>query len=331
MRNVLITGGAGFVGSHLAERLLTEYDVNKVFIIDNLIRTNNLRNIQHLLDAHGDRIKFIHGDISTFDFESVLDPFYLDVVFHLAATRINRCNEYNLEGHVFNADGSIKLLNWISKYSTIKLFFASSASVYQSPKRFPILEMDACSPHTIYGSAKLYTENMIRSYNQLYGLDYTINRFFSVYGPRMDNTGAYTEVIFNWLNKIKHMNRGEPGNKLTVYGDPDQKILDLVFVDDVVDAILMSTLNSNKTTFNVSTETGVSLSRLIDMIQTITHTPLEIEIFADPRTDIEAKRIGSTDKLRQLGWTPKVSLEEGITRTWEWINTGIFNLCRNKT
>lgn len=317
MKKIIVTGGAGFIGSHLIEKLLNETTTPMIYIIDNLVRTNSLRNIQHLLDnpKTSCRIKFINADISTLDFESVIDPFQIDYVFHLAATRINRCNEFNAEGHKFIADGGFNLINWISKYSNIKLFFASSASVYQNSKVFPIEETHACNPHTIYGAGKLYTENIIRSYNILYGLDYTINRFFSVYGPRMDNAGPYTEVIFNWLNNIKNGN-----NIIKVYGNPNNKILDLVYIDDVVDAIFISTFKSNCVTFNVSTETGITLTQLINIIQNVTNVSLTIENLPEIRKDIEVKRIGSINRLKSIGWQPKVSLEQGIKNTWEWIN-----------
>ena len=317
MKKIIITGGAGFVGSHLIEKLLETTDTPMIYIIDNLVRTNNLRNIQHLLDdlRTSCRIKFINADISTFDFESIIDPFQIDIVFHLAATRINRCNEFNAEGHKFIADAGFNLINWISKYSNIKLFFASSASVYQSPKRFPIEETDACNPHTIYGAGKLYTENIIRSYNLLHGLDYTINRFFSVYGPRMDSAGSYTEVIFNWLNSIRNGN-----TTINVNGNPDNKILDLVYVSDVVDAIVLSTLASNRDTYNVSSQTGISLSGLIDIIKEVTGKQLTVNITPDFRKDIELKRVGRVEKLRLLGWEQQITLKQGIYKTWEWIN-----------
>ena len=201
-------------------------------------------------------------------------------------------------------------------YNNIKLFFASTASVYNKPERQPIQENNPCVPHTIYGAGKYYTENLIRSYDNMYGLNYTINRFFSVYGVRMDNAGAYTEVIFNWLNNIKNGN-----NHITVFGNPDEKILDLVYVDDVVEAIITSTFNSNKEVYNVSTQNGVTLSELISTIEKVTKTKLEIEIKPENRTDIEKKRVGDTSKLRGLGWNNLVSLEEGIRKTNKWIQT----------
>ena len=171
-KNAIISGGAGFVGSHLAERLLKE-GFDKIYLIDNLIRSNNLRNV-----PSNPQIEFIYGDVGIFDF-SVLED--ISHFFHLAATRINRCAKYNKEGHESISQGGFNVVNYCAK-NNIKLFFSSTASVYNKPKRQPIQEEDPCTPHTIYGAGKYYTENLIRSYNNMYNLDYTINRFFSVYG-----------------------------------------------------------------------------------------------------------------------------------------------------
>ena len=303
-KNAIISGGAGFIGSHLAERLIKE-GFDTVYLIDNLVRSNNLRNI-----SNSPNIKFIYGDASTFDFSAFDDISYF---FHLAATRINRCAQYNREGHEFIASSGFNVVDYCSK-NNIKLFFSSTASVYNKPKRQPIQEEDPCTPHTIYGAGKYYTENLIRSYDNMYGLDYTINRFFNVYGVKMDSTGAYTEVIFNWLNNIKNAN-----NQITVYGNPDEKILDLVYVEDVVNAIILTTFNSNKEVFNVSTQEGVSLTDLISTIENVTNTQLDIKITPENRTDIENKRVGNTLKLKNLGWNNNISLHEGIKRTYEWI------------
>ena len=303
---IVITGGAGFIASHITERLLDKSE--KIYLVDNLMRTSNIRNIKHLLD---DKVEFIEEDISQFDFTSLDGITHL---FHLASPRINRCVKNNIEGHQTIADGGFNVVDYCAK-NNVKLFFASTASVYQQPKVFPIEENIACYPHTIYGAGKLYTENLIKSYDNMYGLDYTINRFFSVYGVRMDNDGVYTEVIFNWLNSIK-----EGNNELTVFGNPDEKVLDLVYVDDVVDAILLTTFNSNKEIFNVSTETGITLTDLIKCISKVTNTDVKINIIPETRTDIETKRVGSVSKLKKIGWNMNIDMERGIRKTWEWIN-----------
>lgn len=307
MKNCIITGGAGFVASHLIERIQNDYDT--IYIIDNLVRTNSTRHIDIFI-KNNKKFKFLHGDVSIFDFSVCKNVVHF---YHLAATRINRCVMYNKEGHMYIADGGFNVVDYCAK-NKIKLFFSSTASVYNSPKRFPIEEEDPCVPHTIYGASKYYTEGLIRSYDKMYGMDYTINRFFCIYGDKMDNNGVYTEVVFNWLNNIKHGN-----NQIVVYGNPDEKILDLIYVSDIVDAIVTSMYNSNKQVFNVSTETGITLTNLIDTIEQVTNTKLIRDIVPEIRNDIELKRVGSVKKLKSIGWTQKVSLEQGLKNTYNWI------------
>tara|TARA_R110001599_G_scaffold146429_1_gene329621 strand:- start:10264 stop:11214 length:951 start_codon:yes stop_codon:yes gene_type:complete len=306
--NAIITGGGGFIASHLAEKIQDKYDT--IYLIDNFVRTGDdkYRNIKHL---DSDKFVVIEKEVSKvnfYDFENI------EALYHLAATRINRCAKNPKEGHKMLADAGFNVVNYCASVGA-KLFFASTASVYNNPKRFPIEESDPCEPHTIYGSAKYYTENLIRTYAKSHNLQYAICRFFSVYGVRMDCEGAYTEIIFNWLDQIK-----EGNNKVTVYGDPDKKILDLVYVSDVVDAILKVTEDWNNDVYNVSTETGVSITNLIKTIEEVLDVKLEISMVPENRTDIENKRIGSVKKLKELGWTDKVDLSQGLIKTWNWIN-----------
>lgn len=306
LKNCVITGGAGFIASHLAEKIGERFD--RVYLLDNLSRTNNLRNIQHLLT--NPKFEFIHGDVSCFDLETLKDVSHL---FHLAGPRINRMIKYKREGHVYIADGGFNVVDFCAR-NRIKMFFASTASVYASPKRFPISEDDPVVPNTLYGASKYYTENVIRSYDRMMDFNYTINRFFNVYGPRMDNTGAYTEILFNWLNNIKTKK-----NEVTIFGDPKTKTLDLIYVADIVNAIVKSTFESNKETFNVSTEVGTTLEELANTIKKVTNTDLMVKVLPETRLDIENKRIGDATKLRGLGWKSQYSLEEGVRKTFEWV------------
>ena len=305
MSNAIITGGAGFVASHLAEAIADKYD--KIYLIDNLVRTESLRNIEHLPK---DKFIFIEADISEFNFAAL----EADVIYHLAATRINRCAKDPEEGHKFLADGGFNVVNHCAKHG-LKLFFSSTASVYNNPKRFPIEEIDPCEPHTLYGAAKYYTESLMRSFAKTHGLKYSICRFFSVYGVRMDCEGAYTEIIFNWLNAI---NRGE--RRVTVFGNPDEKVLDLVYVKDVVSAILKVTEVWDNEVYNVSTEEGVTITDLIKTISETLNIKLEVETKPENRTDIEKKRVGSVSRLKGLGWEPQYDLHGGVKETFEWIN-----------
>ncbi len=309
--NCIITGGAGFVGSNLAEYFLKNGIFDKIYIVDNLVRTNGLRNIAHLIENYHNLVEFVYGDVSWFDFTTLKDVTHM---FHLAATRINRCVKYPKEGHMYIADSGFNAVEYCAKHG-VHLYFASSASVYDSPKRFPILETDPCIPPTLYGSSKLYTEHIIQNFARTSNLGYTIHRYFSVYGPRMDSEGVYTEVIFNWLNNIC---KGK--KEITVFGNPDEKVIDLVFVDDVVDAISTS-CNWGNEIYNVSTETGTTLTELINVVQKVTGVSIKINSLPETRHDVEVKRVGSTEKLRTIGWNPQVSLEEGVRKTYEWIKT----------
>jgi UDP-glucose 4-epimerase len=309
MHNAIITGGAGFIGSHLADSIKDKYDI--IYIVDNLIRTSSTRNISHL--SNDEKFVFIECEITDFLKNHIHLVQDVKVVYHLAATRINRCAQNPLEGHKFLAEAGFEIVKYCAE-NNIKLFFASTASVYNNPKKFPIEESDPCSPHTIYGSAKYYTENLIRSFAKSHNLEYAICRFFSVYGVRMDCEGAYTEIIFNWLKQISNGN-----NEVTVFGNPDEKILDLVYVEDVVNAILKTTENFNNDVYNVSTETGVSITDLIKTIENSLDIKLKINILPENRNDIENKRIGSTNKLKSIGWNPKNTLESGIIKTYQWI------------
>ena len=122
------------------------------------------------------------------------------------------------------------------------------------------------------------------------------------------------EIIFNWLNQI---NKGS--YQITVFGNPDEKILDLVYIDDVINAILKVTENWSNDVYNVSTELGISITNLIKVIENELDIKLEVSIFPENRTDIENKRVGSSEKLKGLGWKPKNSINDGIKKTYEWI------------
>lgn len=310
MNNAIITGGAGFIASHLIEKIKDRYD--KIYLVDNLVRTNNTRNIDHLLTS--DKFVFLKLDISNKqDFQTLESIDNVTTLYHLAATRINRCAKNPLEGHQFLADGGFNIVEFCSR-KNIKMFFSSTASVYNNPKKFPIEETDPCEPHTIYGASKYYTENLMRSFAKTHGLKYSICRFFSVYGVRMDCEGAYTEIIFNWLDGIKRGDR-----QVTVFGNPDEKVLDLVYVEDVVNAIVKSTQEWNNEVYNVSTEEGVTISNLIKTISETLNVELEVEVKPENRNDIEKKRVGSVKKLKDTGWNPEYNLSKGIKKTYDWI------------
>jgi UDP-glucose 4-epimerase len=310
MSKAVITGGAGFVASHLAKALRESYD--KIYLVDNLVRTGSTRNINDLLKD--EKFEFLKMDISDQKTIEELEKIEgIETIYHLAATRINRCAKFPREGHMFLAEAGFNVVEFCARKG-IKLFFSSTASVYNNPKRMPIEETDPCEPHTIYGAAKYYTEGLMRSFAKSHGLKYSICRFFSVYGVNMDCEGAYTEIIFNWLDAISKGSR-----HVTVFGDPKEKVLDLVYVEDVVSAVLKSTEKWDNEVYNVSTESGITISELISKIEDTLKVKLEVKEQPENRTDIEKKRVGSVSKLKNLGWEPKNDIQTGIRKTYDWI------------
>lgn len=315
MKTAIITGGAGFVASHLAEKISYRFD--KIYLIDNLVRTKSFRNIEHLLQQ--DKYEFIYSDLLDInDIGTKLSNVdgIITEVYHLAATRINRCAQFSIEGHNYNTTAGYNIINWVAHHPGVRFFLASSASVYNRPERLPIHEDDFIQPRTIYGAAKYYLEGICRS--MLKEGTYKIGRFFSIYGERMDNEGAYTEIIFRWLNNVMSGN-----TELIVYGDPKKKELDLIYVTDIVNAInLMMTKESNYTEFNVSSGFGTSLVTLRDIIENVTATSLSFKFLPENRSDIEKVRYGDTTRIQSLGWKRMITRYDGIEKTYQWLKQG---------
>ena len=195
---VLITGGAGFIGSTIADLLLEE-GVAEIVLLDNLVR-GSLANIAGALA--NPKVRFVEGDILDRDLLTQLMT-GIDVVFHQAALRITHCADSPREGFDVMAAGTFNVLETAHACGVSKIVAASSASIYGMAEVFPTDEdHHAYANRTFYGAAKLFLEGMLRSFNDMYGLDYVALRYFNVYGPRMDIHGAYTEVLVRWMERL---------------------------------------------------------------------------------------------------------------------------------
>src|SRR5262245_3266438 len=222
---ILITGGAGFVGSHIADALLAA-GARKVIAVDNLVR-GTLDNIA-AARAAGDRFEFVDGDIRDRALVSRLTA-GCDDVFHQAALRIIACAADPRAGHEVMCDGSFNVLEAAIEHEVKKVVAASSASVYGEADRQPIEEDHPYHNRTLYGAAKIGLEHVLRSFNEMYGLPYVALRYFNLYGPRMDMTGVYTEVMVRWMDRI------DAGDPPIIFGKGDQS-MDFVYIDDCVRA-----------------------------------------------------------------------------------------------
>ncbi len=306
---VLITGGAGFVGSHIAEALLAE-GAAEVIALDNLARGSRA-NLRDAL-ATG-RARLVEGDIRDAALVHRLTE-GCDYVFHQAALRITACAADPRAAHEVMFGGTFNVLEAAAQFGVKKVVAASSASVYGEPDTLPIAETHPFNNRTLYGAAKIADEQMTRAFAEMYGLPYLMLRPFNLYGPRMDMTGVYTEVMVRWLDRIA---AGEPP---LIFGDGAQS-MDFVFVSDCVDCYLRALRSdAQDDVFNVATGVETSLRELCHLLLELTgRADLRPEHRAERRVNGVRRRRGDTARARDvLGFAAQVPLDEGLRRLIAW-------------
>jgi UDP-glucose 4-epimerase len=306
---ILVTGGAGFVGSYIVEELLKK-EPAQVIIIDNMLRGTH-RNMENFIN--NPLVELIEGDIRDFKLmEKLISS--VDYVFHLAALRITRCAENQKEAFEVMAQATFNIIDLCEKHSIKKLIYSSTASVYGLAQHFPTPESDNTYDNkTFYGAAKSFGESMLRSYHDMHGLDYVALRYFNIYGPRMDTEGKYTEVMIKWFDCIK--NKKAP----LIYGDGSTS-MDFIYVKDVAKANILA-LESEITdeVFNVGFQRETSLKDLLSIMLKVTKSNLIPEHKPDNTINPVSKRIADISKADNLlGFKPTVSLEEGINELHHW-------------
>lgn len=297
---VLITGGAGFIGSHLAEQLSAGSDV---WVLDDL-SVGSRSNIP-------EGTTFIEGDVR--------DPCALsramegvDVVFHQAAlVSIEDSITDPATSHEINVDATVSLLD-LARTEDARFVFASSAAVYGHPETVPIPEDHPTNPISPYGVDKLVAEHYCRVYHELYGLETVRLRYFNVYGPRQ-HTNRYSGVIRTFIRQAL---AGEP---ITVHGDGTQT-RDFVHVRDVVEAnLLAATTDQTGGVFNIGSGERVAVGALAESIRSIVGSPSDI-VHTDPRTgDIQRSHADIGKARDTLGYAPSIRLDDGVEDLVAWI------------
>ncbi len=290
----LVTGGAGFIGSHLCEKLIKlGY---KVIVIDNLAigKLQNLKSINN-------KIKFIKKDIRNY---KAINKYFknIDCVFHLAALAdivpsIDNPDDY----FSTNVTGTFNILKACRKYKVPRVIYSASSSCYGIPKKYPTSEQAEISPKYPYALTKRLGEELILHFGKVYDLNVTSLRFFNVYGPRARTSGTYGAVFGVFLAQ-------KLANKpFTVVGDGKQK-RDFTYVSDVVDAIitLQKSKRFNGEIFNVGSNTTVSVNKIVKLLKgkvvKIPKRPGEPDI-----TYADIRKIKKKTK-----WRPKIKIEKGI-------------------
>lgn len=306
---VLITGGAGLIGSHIVDQAIRE-GTSEIVVLDNFSRgrRDNLSWALH----HG-KVTIIEGDIR--DRATVADAMRnIDIVFHQAAIRITQCaKEPRLALEVL-ADGTFNVLEAAVEAGVKKVVAASSASVYGLAEEFPTAETHhPYNNRTLYGAAKTFTEGLLRSFHDMYGLHYVALRYFNVYGPRMDMHGAYTEVLIRWMERIA---QGQPP---LILGDGTQT-MDFVYVEDVARAnILASQACVTDEVFNVATGVETSLNDLARQLLEVMGSKLQPEYGPPRAVNPVPRRWASTEKAAALlNFRASTSLQEGLKTLVQW-------------
>jgi UDP-glucose 4-epimerase len=306
---VLITGGAGLVGSHITD-LLVKQGVAEIIILDNFTRGNQ-KNLSWALERGS--VKIVTGDIC--DRQLLADIMQgVDVVFHQAAIRINQCAQEPRLALEVLANGTFNVLEAAVNAGVKKVVAASSASIYGMAEAFPTTE--AHHPYnnrTIYGAAKTFNEGLLRSFYDMYGLDYVALRYFNVYGPRMDIYGVYTEVLIRWMERIA---AGQPP---LIFGDGEQT-MDFVYIEDIARAnILAAQANVTDEVFNIASGVESSLNDLAYSLARVMGSDLQPEYGAERKVNPVQRRLADPSKARELlGFEAKVSLEEGLHQLVKW-------------
>ena len=305
----LVTGGVGLIGSHIVDELV-KAGAKEIVILDSFVRGSR-GNVAWAVE--NGPVKIVAGDIRN---RALLDELMpgIDVVFHLAAIRITQCaDEPRLALEVL-VDGTFNVIEAAVRAGVRKVVASSSASVYGAAEVFPTREdHHAYGNRTIYGAAKLFNEGVLRSFNEMHGLNYVALRYFNVYGPRMDTHGAYTEVFIRWMDAIA------AGRPPVIFGDGNQT-MDFVHVEDIARAnILAAVAPVTDEAFNIGSGVETSLKELAETLLAATDSPLAVEHGEARKVNPVPRRLADISKARQMiGYEPTISLADGLRQLVAW-------------
>jgi UDP-glucose 4-epimerase len=310
--SIFVTGGAGFIGSHIVDQLLAA-GAACVTVLDDLERGSR----GNLADALASgRVTLIAGDVCDADLVD-RQVAGADIVCHQAALRITQCAAEPVRAIDVMIRGTQNVLESAVRHKVRRVAAASSASVYGEPSYVPMDEAHPFNNQTLYGCAKIANEQMLRAYADMYDLHYVALRPFNVYGPRMDVAGVYTEVMIRWLDRLRQ--RKPP----VIFGDGTQT-MDFVHVEDVARAyVLAMASNVTADVFNVGSGTETSLLELSNLLSEGMGQPhLQPEFMPARKVNPVTRRLASVEHARtQLGFEARIGLRDGLADLIQWHTT----------
>ena len=304
---ILVTGGAGFIGSHVCEKLAQLGE--EVVIVDSLINST-LDNVSGIL-SHG-RACFYRVDVRFVDeLCKVFKESSVDTVVHLAAlTDVDESVREPSKYFDFNVNGTLSVLEACRLSDVGKVILASSAAVYGDAGETAVNESLRPKPMSPYATTKICGEALVETYSRLYGFKFSILRFFNVYGPRMFRSG-YSGVIGEF---IKRLFAREP---LAIYGDGEQ-VRDFIYVEDAADAILKAIETPLNDVFNIASGKPTSINELARLLMDVAGIKCEVKYEAPKPGDIRFSLADISKAVEKLGWSPKTDLRVGLAFTVDW-------------
>ena len=308
--NVLITGGAGFVGSHLVERFISKnYNVT---VIDNLL-TGSKKNLEPFLE--NENFTFIDFDVQN-HIEVTQD---LDYVLHLASAASPKAyTQHPINTLKAGSIGTINTLG-LAKAKSSKYLLTSTSEIYGDPQISPQPEtywgnVNPNGVRSMYDEAKRFAEAAVASYNRIYNLDTRTVRLFNTYGPKMKiNDGR---VVTNFISQaIK-------GEDITIYGNGNQT-RSFCFIDDTVLGIIKAMESNSSEVFNIGNPNEITILQLAEKVKSLTNSKSAIKFVQLPEDDPMQRKPDITKANKKLNWFPEVSLEDGLLKTIEWVENSI--------
>ncbi|MFT5776433.1 NAD-dependent epimerase/dehydratase family protein [Hyphomonas sp.] len=309
---ILVTGGCGLIGSTTIDEILATSSPKKIVIFDNLVR-GSMQNVAEIMKDP--RVELVKGDIR--DAKAVMEVTSgMDAVIHMAAIRITACAAEPREAMEVMCDGTYNVIEAAQKCDVQKVLAASSASVYGMADTFPTTEEHhPYNNRTWYGASKVMLEGLLRSFNDMYGLNYVSTRYFNVYGPRMDIHGKYTEVLVRWMQRIAE------GVPPLILGD-GKTSMDFINIEDLARAnVLALRSDVSDEVFNIASGVETSLNELAAALMKVMGAdPVMVPEYGPERSvNAVARRLADTSKAeKMLGFKAEIDLEEGLKRLVSW-------------
>ncbi len=305
MTTYLVTGGAGFIGSHLAEALVTRG--HRVRVVDSLV-TGHRANLAHL-----PTVEFLEGDLADLSVaRAAMDG--VGIVFHQAAIpSVPRSVKDPITSHRANVDATLNVLVAARDAGVRRLVYAGSSSAYGNTPTLPKVESMPSDPLSPYALQKLMAEDYCRLFTRMYGLETVTTRYFNVFGPRQDPSSPYSGVISLFIRALCE------GRQPTIYGNGEQT-RDFTFVANVVDGVLRASEapDASGQVMNVATGGRVSLNELFTRLRDMLGATVEPVYKADRAGDVRDSQADITKAGQVLGYRPTVTFEEGLVRTVAW-------------